>query len=67
MLDVKVIRENADKVKTRLAQRGKSYDAEIDQILALDQKRRDIIGRVEAMKAEQNNLSKEIPKRKKAC
>ena len=66
MLDVKVIRENADKVKTRLAQRGKSYDEEIDQILALDQKRRDIIGRVEAMKAEQNKVSKEIPKRKKA-
>ncbi|MGN1030332.1 MAG: serine--tRNA ligase, partial [Butyricicoccaceae bacterium] len=66
MLDVKVIRENTEKVKTRLAMRGKSYDEEIDTILALDQQRRDIIKRVEAMKAEQNKVSKEIPKRKKA-
>ncbi len=66
MLDVKVIRENAEQVKTRLAMRGKSYDEEIDQILALDQQRRDIIGRVESMKAQQNKVSKEIPKRKKA-
>lgn len=66
MLDVKVIRENTEKVKTRLALRGKNYDAEIDEILALDQKRRDIIGKVENMKAEQNKVSKEIPKRKKA-
>ena len=66
MLDVKVIRENTEKVKTRLALRGKNYDAEIDEILALDQKRRDIIGKVETMKAEQNKVSKEIPKRKKA-
>lgn len=66
MLDVKFIRENTEKVKTRLALRGKSYDAEVDEILALDQNRRDIIGRVEAMKAQQNKVSKEIPKRKKA-
>ena len=46
MLDVKFIRENTEKVKTRLAMRGKSYDEEIDSILALDQKRRDLIGRV---------------------
>lgn len=66
MLDVKFIRENTEKVKTRLALRGKSYDEEVDAILALDQQRRDIIGRVESMKAEQNKVSKEIPKRKKA-
>ena len=53
MLDVKFIRENTEKCKTRLAMRGKSYDEEIDTALALDQKRRDIIGKVEAMKAEQ--------------
>ncbi len=66
MLDIKFIRDNTEKVKTRLALRGKSYDAEVDEILALDQKRRDIIQKVEAMKAEQNKVSKEIPKRKKA-
>ena len=66
MLDVKFIRENTEKCKTRLAMRGKSYDEEIDTALALDQKRRDIIGKVEAMKAEQNKVSKSIPQLKKA-
>lgn len=66
MLDVKFIRENVEKCKTRLAMRGKSYDAEIDAVLALDEKRRNIIGKVESMKAEQNKVSKSIPKRKKA-
>ena len=56
MLDVKYLRENTEKCKTRLAMRGKSYDEEIDAALALDQKRRDIIGEVEAMKAEQNKV-----------
>ena len=66
MLDVKYLRENTEKCKTRLAMRGKSYDEEIDAALALDQKRRDIIGEVEAMKAEQNKVSKSIPQLKKA-
>ena len=66
MLDVKFIRENTEKCKTRLAMRGKSYDEEIDTALALDQKRRDIIGKVEAMKAEENKVSKSIPQLKKA-
>lgn len=66
MLDVKFIRENEALCKERLAKRGKSYDEEIDLILALDQRRRDIIGKVESMKAEQNKVSKSIPKRKKA-
>lgn len=66
MLDVKFIRENVENCKTRLALRGKNYDEEIDAILSLDQQRRDIIGKVEAMKAEQNKVSKSVPQRKKA-
>lgn len=65
MLDVKFIRENTAKVKTRLAMRGKSYDEEIDQILALDDERRVIIGKVESQKAEQKRISKSIPQLKK--
>ena len=65
MLDVKFIRENTAKVKTRLAMRGKSYDEEIDQILALDDERRAIIGKVESQKAEQKRISKSIPQLKK--
>ncbi len=66
MLDVKMIRENTEKCKKRLALRGKSYDIEIDQILALDDKRKEIIAKVEGMKAQQNKVSKQIPQMKKA-
>ena len=66
MLDVRFIRENTAKCKERLAMRGKSYDAEIDQILALDDKRKEIIGVVEQKKALQNKVSKSIPAKKKA-
>ena len=45
--------------------RGKSYDEEIDQILALDDERRVIIGKVESQKAEQKRISKSIPQLKK--
>ncbi len=66
MLDVKIIRENTDKVKERLASRGKSFDVEIDKIIALDDERRAIIFDVENKKAEQNKVSKEIPMMKKS-
>ena len=65
MLDVKFIRENCEKVKTRLAMRTKNYNEEIDRIIALDEKRRSLIFNVEQMKAEQNRVSKEIPALKK--
>ncbi len=66
MLDIKVIRENPEKVKASLARRCKDYSAEVDAVLALDAKRRDIIGKSEAIKAEQNANSKKIPQLKKA-
>lgn len=66
MLDVRVIRENTQKCKERLALRGTNYDAAIDEILQLDDKRREIIQKVESMKAEQNKVSKSIPQMKKA-
>lgn len=66
MLDVKFIQENIEKCKKRLALRGKSYDEEIDQILMLDNKRKQIISVVEQKKALQNKVSKSIPIKKKA-
>ena len=66
MLDIRMIREKADYVKNRLATRQKSYDIEIDEILALDRTRRDVIFESEKLKAEQNLMSKEIPAVKKA-
>ena len=66
MLDIKFIRENTAKCKERLALRGTNYDEAIDQALALDDKRKAIIGEVESLKAQQNKVSKQIPQMKKA-
>lgn len=66
MLDIRFIKENEALCRQRLAQRGRSYDEEIDRILALDEKRRALIATVEEKKAEQNRVSKRIPQMKKA-
>ncbi|MEG2570675.1 MAG: serine--tRNA ligase, partial [Clostridia bacterium] len=66
MLDIKVIKDDPARVKAALARRNKDFSAEIDRIVALDLERRDIIGRVETLKAEQNAVSKKIPQMKKA-
>lgn len=65
MLDIKRIRENPSEVKVKVARRGKSYDAEIDAILEIDAKRRELAAKTEAMKAEQNKVTKEMPIKKK--
>ena len=66
MLDIRVIRENPEKVKAALARRCKDYSAEVDAVLELDTRRREIIGKSEAIKAQQNADSKKIPQLKKA-
>lgn len=64
MLDIKVIREQPDDVRQRLASRGRGDEKAVDQLLALDEKRRHIIQQVEALKAERNKVSKEVGARK---
>jgi len=66
MLDIKFIRSNPDLVKTACRNRGKDMDALVDEILVIDEQRREINTKTEAMKAEQNKASKEIPAIKKA-
>ena len=65
MLDIKYIKENPDEVIARLAKKGKDAKEEIEQILALDTKRRELIAETEAIKAEQNKVNKLIPQYKK--
>ena len=43
MLDIKLIRNETDRVKARLATRGANYDADIDAILQRDDARRALI------------------------
>ncbi|QZY54999.1 serine--tRNA ligase [Crassaminicella profunda] len=64
MLDIKRIRTNFDEVKALVERRGKG-DFGLNQVVALDEKRRNILQEVEQMKNKQNTVSKEIPKLKK--
>ncbi len=65
MLDIKFIRTNPDKVKQAMRNRNKDMDALIDEILQIDEKRREISSKSDAMKSEQNKASKLIPVYKK--
>jgi seryl-tRNA synthetase len=66
MLDLNLIREQPDLVRTAL--RNRQLDASpIDDILRLDEKRRALLTQVEALKAERNAVSKEIGKMKDAA
>ncbi len=59
MIDVKVIRENPDLVRASQKARGESVDL-VDQVLAADEIRRNAIVEFEALRAEQNTLSKSV-------
>ena len=65
MLDINLIRENPDVVRESLRKR-QSDSAPVEQILALDEQRRDLIQQTETLKAERNVVSKEIGKMKDA-
>ena len=59
MIDIKLIRENPELVKS--SQRGRGEDESIvDRLIALDTKRREAISAFESVRAEQNLLSKSV-------
>ncbi|MBU0983443.1 MAG: serine--tRNA ligase [candidate division Zixibacteria bacterium] len=63
MLDIKLIRENPEAIRAGAEKKNEKCD--IDLILQLDEQRRVIIRKVEALKAERNRVSGEIAKNKK--
>ncbi|MCI1999420.1 MAG: serine--tRNA ligase [Clostridia bacterium] len=63
MLDIKLLRTDMESVKAALAKREKDYH--LDDFTAIDLQRRELIGKVEELKAKQNADTKEIPKLKK--
>lgn len=65
MLDIKVIRENPDRVKQAMKNRNGDYDEIIDRVLACDKKRRELNSKADTLKAKQNQASKQIPQIKK--
>jgi len=59
MLDIKFIRENADLIKA--GAKKKRLDVDIDRLLAVDAKRKELMTAVESARARQNQASQEIP------
>ncbi|MBB5787379.1 serine--tRNA ligase [Jiangella mangrovi] len=61
MLDLRLIRENPDRVRASQRARGES-EAVVDDILAADESRRSSLAEFERLRAEQKSLGKLIPK-----
>ena len=67
MIDVKRLRQDPDGSRAALARRlDAKVDAAVDRILALDQRRRELLVRTEALKAQRNAQSDQVAQRKKA-
>ena len=66
MIDIKLIRENPDRIKAGMKAKEVDCDQLIDLILEQDKKRRELLSQVEVLKAQQNKVSKQIPAMKKA-
>ena len=64
MIDVNLIRQDAEAVRQRYLRRGKDID--FTAFLQLDEQRKSLIATVESMKAERNKVSGQIPQLKKA-
>jgi seryl-tRNA synthetase len=59
VIDIKVARENPDLVRASQKSRGEDPSL-VDQLLKLDETRRNAISNFEKIRAEQNNLSKKV-------
>lgn len=63
MLDIKRIREETEQIKQAII--NKKEQGNVDALLALDQKRRELIGKVEELKKQRNENSKQVSVYKK--
>ena len=61
MLDIKFVRENPDIVKENIKKKFQEHKlALVDEVIALDTERRDVIMRADELRANRNKLSKQI-------
>jgi seryl-tRNA synthetase len=65
MLDIQLLRDKTEDVRSGLARRG--IEPPVDQVLELDARRRALLTEVEGLKAERNKVSKDIGKMKDAA
>ncbi|HET9294134.1 MAG TPA: serine--tRNA ligase [Gemmatimonadales bacterium] len=67
MIDLKRLRQDPDGVRAALARRlDSALNGVVDELLGLDRRRRDLLARVETLKAERNAASEEVARRKRA-
>ncbi len=67
MIDVKLLRQDAEGVRAALARRlDPALDASLDRLAGLDRQRRDTVTAVEDLKAKRNAATEEVARRKKA-
>jgi seryl-tRNA synthetase len=60
MFDIKLLRENPDKVRQKI--KDKNIKVDIDNILKTDEKRRKLVQKLDELRAQQNAASKKIVK-----
>jgi seryl-tRNA synthetase len=60
VLDIRIVREQPDLVKSRLALRGSGDEAKLDELLRVDAERRKAETALQALNAERRKLSREI-------
>lgn len=58
MIDIKLLRENPEKLKNALLKRGGNYA--LDELLKLDESKRELLTELESLRRERNKLSDEI-------
>ncbi|MBI4150493.1 serine--tRNA ligase [Candidatus Woesearchaeota archaeon] len=67
MIDIKLIREQAEAVKKNLAKRNKpDYIKWVDEVLTLDKKVRELKGETDALRSRRNKVSADINNARKA-
>ena len=67
MIDLKRLRQDPEGSRASLLRRADPAVAQVvDEVLALDRRRRDLLVRVESLKAERNAASEEVARRKRA-
>jgi seryl-tRNA synthetase len=63
MLDIKIIREQADTIRDGVRKKGED-PSRVDEVLRLDEQRRHTLQKVEALKSRKNSVSDEVARRK---
>jgi seryl-tRNA synthetase len=66
VIDIRQLRDAPDAVRAALARRSPEYGAALDAIVALDRRWRELLADVEQLKAQRNQESQVVGRRKKA-